>query len=85
MKLSVIQRGAIGLSVALLLALLVAVWLYHTIQLSMESEQWVDHTNEVLSVMSNMGSRLTDAANLSRDYVATGSDADRQAIEHFLQ
>jgi len=82
MKLSVIQRSAIGMSAALLLALLVAVWLYHTIQLSMASEDWVDHSNEVLSVMGNMGSRLTDAASLSRDYVATGSDADRRGIEH---
>jgi PAS domain S-box-containing protein len=81
MKLSVIQRSAIGMSVALLLALLVAVWLHHTIQLSMESEEWVEHSNEVLSVMSSMGSRLTDAASLSRDYVATGSDADRRGIE----
>jgi signal transduction histidine kinase len=83
MKLTVIQRSAIGLGFALLLALLVAVWLHHTIQLSMESEQWVDHTNEVLTVMSNMGGRLTDVVSKSREYVITGSDADRQMIERF--
>jgi signal transduction histidine kinase len=82
MKLSVIQRSAIGLSFALLLALLVGVWLHHTIQLSMESEQWLDHTNEVLSTMSNLAARLNDAVTASRDYVATGSERDRQSIEH---
>jgi len=82
MKLSIIQRSAIGLCVALLLALLVAVWLHHTIQLSMESEQWVDHSNEVLSVMSNMGARLNEAVSTSRDYVATGSEVDRKSAEH---
>ena len=82
MKLSVIQRSAIGLCFALLLALLVGVWLHHTIQLSMESEQWLDHTNEVLSTMSNLAARLNDAVTASRDYVATGSERDRQSIEH---
>ena len=83
MKLSVIQRSMIGLSVALLLALLVVLWLYHTIQSSLESEQLVDHSNEVLSTMSNMGSRLTDAVSKAHEYFTTGSDADRQAIERF--
>jgi CHASE3 domain sensor protein len=82
MKLTVIQRSAIGLSFALLLALLVGAWLHHTIQLSMESEQWVDHSNEVLSVMSNLGARLNDAVSASRDYVASGSEADRKSVEH---
>lgn len=81
MKLSVIQRSILGLSVALMLALLVAVWTYHTIQLSLESEYWVDHTNEVLNEMSSLGGRLTDMVTACRDYVATGSEDNRKRIE----
>lgn len=80
MKLSVIQRVAIGSGAALLLVLLVAAWLYHTIQSSLESEQWVEHSNEVLTTLINMGSRLGDAVTTAREYAATGTETDRELI-----
>ena len=85
MKLSVIQRSAIGLCFALLLALLVGVWLHHTIQLSMQSEQWLDHTNEVLSTMSNMGRaaerRGDRVARLCRHGVRRRPTSDRAFLQ----
>jgi signal transduction histidine kinase len=36
-----------------------------------------------MTVMSNMGARLTDAVSKSRDYVSTGSDVDQRLVDRF--
>jgi PAS domain S-box-containing protein len=74
MKLSVIQRSAFGLGLALLPTMFGGFYSYRLTRQLLESAHWVEHTGEVLQSLEKVDSSLRALESSARGYALTGSD-----------
>jgi PAS domain S-box-containing protein len=75
MKWSIQKTTGMGLAVAGMILLLVAVLLYRNGRSFIESSEWVSHTHEVLAELETILSTLAEAQTATRGFIITGQEA----------
>jgi PAS domain S-box-containing protein len=75
MKWSIQKTTGMGLAVAGMILLLVAVLLYRNGRSFIESSEWVSHTHEVLAELETTLSTLAEAQTATRGFIITGQEA----------
>ena len=78
MKVGAISSRTVQFSFGSAIAILVVVgaFAYRSIAISGESEQWVQHTREVLEDLHGLTNGMAEISSSIRRYVITGEDSD---------